>query len=74
MEAHYYYDRDKLDIKLKLIKSIKNIFKYPFLKTNEDLLNSGIDVTYSGTTALVVIAFENILYYTNLEDSKAVII
>ncbi|CAD8184753.1 unnamed protein product [Paramecium octaurelia] len=64
MEAPYYYDRDK---------TINNIFKQSFLKTNEDLLNSGIDVTYSGATTVVVIAFENILYCANIGDSRAII-
>ncbi|CAD8188480.1 unnamed protein product [Paramecium octaurelia] len=64
LQSPYYYDRDK---------TISNIFKQCFLKTNEDLLNSGIDVTYSGATTVVVIAFENILYCANIGDSRAII-
>lgn len=43
-----------------------------FLRTNEELLNSGIDVTYSGATTVVVMAFENTLYCANIGDSRAV--
>ncbi|CAD8104156.1 unnamed protein product [Paramecium sonneborni] len=64
LQSPYYYDRDK---------TITNIFKQNFQKTNEDLLNSGIDVAYSGATTVVVIAFENILYCANIGDSRAII-
>lgn len=37
------------------------------------MLKSGIDVTYSGTTTIVVIAFKNELYCANIGDSRAII-
>ena len=42
------------------------------MRTNDELLNSGIDVMYSGATTCVVLAFENILYCSNIGDSRAV--
>lgn len=36
-------------------------------------MESGIDVTYSGATTVVVVAFENILYCANIGDSRAII-
>ncbi|KAM3129028.1 hypothetical protein pb186bvf_018872 [Paramecium bursaria] len=64
MQAPYYYDRDK---------SINNILKQCFMRTNDELLNSGIDVMYSGATTCVVLAFENILYCSNIGDSRAIV-
>ncbi|CAD8097492.1 unnamed protein product [Paramecium primaurelia] len=58
------YDRDK---------QVNTILKNCFLQTNEELLESGIDVTYSGATAVTLISFENILYCANIGDSRAII-
>ena len=44
------------------------------MRTNDELLNSGIDVMYSGATTCVVLAFENILYCSNIGDSRAVLL
>ncbi|CAD8096185.1 unnamed protein product [Paramecium primaurelia] len=54
-------------------RSIHKILKQCFLRTNQELLKSGIDITYSGSTTIVVITFNNELYCANIGDSRAII-
>jgi len=59
-------DRGPLDIDNEiLIESFK--------KTNEDILLSNIDVTYSGTTLVLVLLVGNSLICANVGDSRAVL-
>ncbi|CAD8121813.1 unnamed protein product [Paramecium sonneborni] len=54
-------------------RQIETILKQSFKKTNQELLKSGIDVTYSGSTTIVVIVLKNELYCANIGDSRAII-
>ncbi|CAD8086814.1 unnamed protein product [Paramecium primaurelia] len=58
------YERDK---------QINLILKNCFLQTNDELMDSGIDITYSGATTVVVLSFDNVLYCANIGDSRAII-
>ncbi|CAD8202544.1 unnamed protein product [Paramecium octaurelia] len=54
-------------------RSIHQILKQCFTRANQDLLKSGIDVTYSGSTTVVVVTFNNELHCANIGDSRAII-
>jgi serine/threonine protein phosphatase PrpC len=44
-----------------------------FRKTNEDMLNSNFDPTYSGSTAVTVFVYGSLLSCANVGDSRAII-
>lgn len=64
-------------IKNKAIKKnnkaiIENSLKEAFAKTNKDLLDSGIDTHFSGSTTCLIYMQNHTLYCANLGDSRAV--
>ncbi|CAD8210342.1 unnamed protein product [Paramecium pentaurelia] len=58
------YERDK---------QINQVLKNCFLQTSDELMDSGIDITYSGATTVIVLSFDNVLYCANIGDSRAII-
>lgn len=53
---------------------IKNALINAFLKTNQQLLESEVDITFSGSTCVCVYIENNNLYCSNIGDSRAITI
>lgn len=58
----------------KVVKSsVESSMKEAFQKTSKDLLESGIDIMFSGSTTCLVYVEKNNIYCANLGDSRAVL-
>jgi serine/threonine protein phosphatase PrpC len=53
---------------------IKSCLTSAFLKADRELLDSGIDVTFSGSTCVLCYINNDIIYCANLGDSRAIIV
>ena len=55
-------------------KEVEKALKFAFLQTNNDLLKSNINCTFSGTTVIGVLVLDDKHYSANVGDSRAVLV
>lgn len=51
---------------------LNTIFKMSFERANKELFYSGIDITFSGATTVAILVIDNVLWCSNIGDSRAV--
>lgn len=61
------------NLKKTVKSSVESSLKDAFQKTAKNLVDSGIDIMFSGTTACLIYIDNHNLFCANLGDSRAVI-
>jgi len=54
-------------------KQMAELLQRSFAKTQEEIENASFDVTFSGTTANIVMIYSNLLICANVGDSRSVL-